>query len=194
MNIDPTQKKRLFISIMIFLAILTIAGYFNLHHTARKPPAPAAVPSTISRPAITYIKAHEDAIGADQTSPSSWTDQVKSITTNVWYQSLQPPQENQTGSTSYPYQVAHDNGYRVSASVGDCQWVGTPPNLQTTTKVTIECAVYDSVVGADNSTVNPSSLPYGWANVGQQSPAVLTLVKQGSGWLISDQPVDQQTE
>ena len=152
------------------------------------------VPDSIIKPVTTYIQAHEDAIGADQTSPTSWLDSVKSVTTTEWFKKLQPPQDNSTGSASFPYTTAHNSGYRVAARVSDCNWVGVSPDLGNTTSVKVLCSVYDSVFTTQGVAIPSSSLPYGWASVGQQAPVVLSLVKQSSSWLVNDQPVDQQTE
>ncbi len=195
MNIDPFMKKRLVIGCAIFVGLLLLGGLFSLAGSSKKTALSVnGLPLNIITTAATYIKAHENAIGADQSSPTSWVKLVKPISTSEWYRRLQPTSDSSTGSSSYSYSVAHENNYRVAAVVNDCIWVGTEPNLKTSTSVKIQCAVYDNVVTSNGIAVTPGSLPYGWASVGQQSPTVLTLVEQNSQWLVDDQPVDQQTE
>jgi hypothetical protein len=192
MNIEPIMKRRLIIGAVAFIAIVIIVGLFTNGPT--KKPTSAGVPDSIIKPVTTYIQAHEDAIGADQTSPTSWLDSVKSVTTIEWFKSLQPSQDNSTGSASFPYTTAHENDYKVVAKVSDCNWVGVTPDPDTATSVKVLCSVYDSVTTTKGDAVPSSSLPYGWSSVGQQAPVVLSLVKHSSSWLVSDQPADQQTE
>jgi hypothetical protein len=195
MNIEPKMKRRLIIGALALIALMLILGVAT---TGKKKAITKVdstkVPAAIVQPASAYIAGREDAIGDDQTSPSSWTNSVKNSITANWYQSLQPVQNSSTGSTPYTYTVAHDNHYRVSAKVTNCIWVGSTPNISTIKSVTVACSIYDTVVHDNGSIVEASSLPYGWGNVGRQPVTVVTLEKQGSSWLVSGEPVDQQTE
>ena len=192
MNIEPVMKKRLIIGATLFVVMVIVVGL--LTSGSAKKSMNNGISDSIIKPVTIYIQAHENSIGADQTSPTSWLDSVKSVTTAEWFKSLQPPQDNSTGSASFPYTTAHENGYKVIAKVSDCNWVGASPDPDTATSVKVLCSVYDSVITTKGAAVLSSSLPYGWSSVGQQAPVVLSLVKQSSNWLVNDQPADQQTE
>ena len=151
---------------------------------------PDAVPNGAINVVTSYISAQQDAVGADQSSPTSWIASVQSITTPSWFAELQPKQSS-TGSTPNEYRVAHSNNYTVQASLSGCIWDKRFPH-PVPTSGTIYCQLNDTTINqATGATVTGSSLPFGWSRTGSQSPVDVSVVQTNGNWLVSNIPAAQ---
>lgn len=180
-----SNRKLAVISIIILLSIALVL--LSTHHGA-KPKTTAKAVTTAQPPASAlnvvskYLQAREDAAGADQTSPTSWLAAVQPISTKSWFTQLQPTGSSSASSVPYTFTLAHQNGYTVKASAQNCIWTRDAAQ-PTTVSGTVSCSLYD-VTYVDGLVVGAASLPFGWPYNGQQPPAVLKVVKQGTSWLV----------
>lgn len=182
-----SKRQRLVLGLagLLSISLLIFAGLHSGHKSVPKTSTitDAAPPAAAIKVTVAYIQAHEDSVGADQTSPTSWLDKIKPLTTASWYGKLQPPKSVSTSNTPYNYTLAHSQGYTVKASVSSCIWdrqVMTP----TSTSGAVTCSVYDNTYGSDGRVILSGNLPFGWAATGQQSAAVLKIVLQNGAWRV----------
>jgi len=131
-----------------------------------------------------YAQAHENAVGANQATPVSWIDSVKSIVTPSMLASLQPPAGADINSGSDEFRTAHANGYTVKVALGQCNWdyeQGSP----TPTEGIIGCDVTDTTINQNTGKeVVAADLPFAWTHTGLQTTYILKVTKQSGKWLI----------
>ncbi len=133
-----------------------------------------------------YIQARENAVGADQTTPTAWIAKVQQITTTSWFTELQPKGDSSTAGGLADYYLAHRNGYIVKTRLSQCIW-DFKIALPTANNGVVYCELNDTTVSqATGAVISASSLPFGWSHTGRQIPLTLKLVKQNHSWLVNE--------
>ena len=83
-----------------------------------------------------------------------------------------------TGQYDNSYLVAHQNGYKVFASLSNCSISGS-------TQVNVSCSLSDITQNQKGANVSPSSIPFAWPYNDQQPSVELSLINQNGSWLIN---------
>lgn len=169
------MRRTRLITLIVVVGVAVI-GYLVYQHVTDPFPKP---PQEVVDLATSYIKARESQVGADQASATSWLEVAKPLVTAEWLATLKgqvPPPD---------YATAQDKGYVVSAKVTDCVW-NKELAKPTSSSGSVFCTVTDRTLDKASSTeVNAANLPKGWTHNGAQTPAILTVVKQGGKWLVN---------
>jgi hypothetical protein len=166
--------------LLLIIVVVVIGARKNAAPQGGKAPS-AEVLAVVQK----YIQAQEDSVGADQSSPTSWIDGLKSITTTAWFAKLQPVDNPSTGTTPYNFTLAHQNNYTVKANLSGCAWdnITLKP---TADKGLVNCSLSDETIQRTTGKSIPAAdLPFGWTAVGPQDSPRLVLVKQAGKWLVN---------
>jgi len=183
MNPQPQNKaKRLIIAgVILWLLVIFVAIFVELHNRNSTQPPSAAI-NTVTK----YLKARENNIGADQSSPTAWLAVVKPLVTKAWFAQLQPPPNPQASTITNDYRIAHEDNYIIQSSITGCRWEDKNGVEASSSKGNIYCTLTDTTLSRATERVVPaSSLQYGWVHSGLQETPVLELVKQKNAWLIN---------
>lgn len=183
-----TKSRRVLIIVALIAVLILVAGIILALRDSNNSKLPSAgnsqPPQAAVRVTSVYLQAREDSVGFDQSSPTSWLNTVKSITTPAWFARLQPNPDTPTTNVPGDYRLAHSHHFKVRADVSNCVWdrqIAVP----TSSSGTMSCSIYDNTINAATGTIVPlASLPFGWAHNGQQLPAIISLVKQNGTWLV----------
>jgi hypothetical protein len=181
------NRRKLYIplSLVFILIILLIYLFF---HFSQKPKPGGAVSSDIIAIAQKYLSAEEDSVGADQSTPNSWLNQVRSITTSSWFSQIQPATTS-TSSVSAQYYIAHNKKYVVKTELSNCIWVSAPTRAAPDSG-TVFCSLSDKTIDQQTGAeISGSSLPFGWTYSGPQAQHNLYFLKQNGHWLINNDVV-----
>jgi len=186
------RNKRLLVTCLATILVLVVAiGILTKRNNAPAPKAYSTPSQAVLSVIDKYLQARENSIGVDQSSPSSWLSTIKPLVTQEWFMHLQPAQNPSTSSIPYDYTYAHQNGYIIRATTSNCYWQGVY-GKPTSANGTILCSLTDKAIDQKTGKEVPaSSLEFGWVHTGQQPPPILVLIKQGSGWLISEDDTGQ---
>lgn len=138
-------------------------------------------PAAMNAVASSYIRAREDAAGADQSSPGSWLGSVRRLITPAGYATLR--REVAGGSAGEAWALLHRHHWQVLATVtcSTDQEAGRP----STSRAVLACQVIDTTVGPSGSPVPAGSLPELWAYEGAQPTAYLVMAGANGHWLVA---------
>jgi hypothetical protein len=179
------RRKILFAgAALIIIFMLLLVAWLSLSG-AGKPEAGKEPSKEVLDVVRAYVQAQQNSVGADQVSPNSWVNQVKSLTTDSWFKTLTPSTSPSTGETPYNYTYAHQNNYTVKAALSGCLWDSTlsPPNRQAGL---VDCRLEDQTIDRDTGqTVPASELPFSWTAVGEQMDPRISVVKRDGKWLVN---------
>jgi hypothetical protein len=203
-NPDPQKTRLILIGIGVF-AVICIIGLilaFTSHgkkgadgNTSASPsPEASASPGVADEgtlppeiiPLVTaFAQARENAVGVDQPTPTSWISAVQSIITPKFLAQLQPPTDGTAGSASGEFNIAHDNGYVVKATLDNCNW-DLERTKPTATSGSVFCNLTDTTINkATGAAASEGTIPFGWSHTGTQLPLIVEVVKQNGKWLIN---------
>lgn len=185
-----TTKSKL-VGAMIALGVVLLVGVLYLFVQPRVdkknsgynevPPPSSEIVELVTK----YLQARENSVGSNQSSPTSWIDEVKPLVTSNWLGALHPKSDTTTGNANAEYTIAHENNYTVKATVSDCIW-DIEQAEPTASDGVIYCDVTDStVLHTSGNTTAAENLPFGWSRNGPQNPATIKVVKLNGKWLIS---------
>src|SRR5579859_237023 len=139
--------RRMFITTVVILILAAIVVFFVLPHHPKNTTNSST--ATVTKPlseaidvSTKFIQARENAVGADQPTPSSWLTNIKSLVTDSLFSTLQPAGST-TSNTSADFYTSHSNGYLVKANLTDCSWI---VNTSDTASGIISCALNDSTI------------------------------------------------
>ncbi len=141
--------------------------------------------NTIMSVVTQYINARENNIGSNQSSPSSWVNNIKNILSSNFYNQIISSYNNSlTGQESNDYITAHNNGFIINANLSNCSFYQNNPST-----TSVSCSLSDTVIYQnDNLLVPINNIPFGFIHSGTQPFVSLGLIKQNGQWLInSDQ-------
>jgi hypothetical protein len=176
-------KKRTILIAAVLLVVVAVIVLATYHKNSA--PQGGKTPSKDALNAVqVYIQAQENSVGADQASPTSWINKVKSVTTASWFSKLQPVADPTTGTIPYNYTFAHQKNYVVKANLSGCVWdnILLKPSA---TRGIVNCSLQDETINKGSGTSIPASdLPFGWVAVGKQASPRLVLLNQNGKWLI----------
>lgn len=179
---NSNKRKLVYATAALLIIIIAVIG---LSLSGDKKPKAGKEPSKeVLTTVQAYVQAQENSIGADQTSPNSWLDRVKPITTSAWYKSLAPPPNPSTGDASYNYTFAHQKNYTVKAILTNCVWDSTlsPPTDQAGL---VDCQLQDQTINrSTGGIIAASDLPFAWTATGKQLDPRISVVQQVGKWLV----------
>ena len=172
---------------IVLIFVLLVLAALKSNTVAPAPKAPnTTAPADAIAVATRNITAREDSVGADQSSPISWTNAITTITTPDWLAKLQPDPNGSTAGGLGEDNVAHNQGFLVRASVSNCRW-NLEASEPTTSAGIIFCDLSDTTISqAGGQQVPDLSLPSGWTHTGTQIAPTIGLIKQNGVWLVND--------
>jgi hypothetical protein len=203
---EPSRKK-FFIWIGLFFIVMILAvlvanslhskksSSINNANETDENRSISTLPQVVLDEVNTYIAAREDSVGVDQTSPTSWLDNIKTITTPTFYSSLVPDPNSPTSSVGNEYYVGHTSGYIVDAVISGCTWdLGTTQPKGSLSSVYVFCNLVDSTIDrASGGPVSIASMPFGWTHYGTRPSPTIGLVKDKTGkYLINEDTVGRK--
>jgi hypothetical protein len=177
------DNRRLLTAVSALLLLFLFIGLL-WEHSNKAPRADSSVSKEALAAISRYEQAKQNSVGADQTSPSSWLNEIKPITTPSFWSSLQPNSSSTTSDVSYDYTYAHQNNLVVRISLSNCYWSSIYAKPTANSGVVL-CGLNDTTINSKTGqTVPVDSLQFGWTRTGKQTPPNLTLVKLNNHWLI----------
>jgi hypothetical protein len=185
------MRRRQLLFAFSILLIIVISIFAFMHPRKDQLSAGKVLPDEVLSTVRQYIQAREDSLGADQSSPTSWINSIKNISTQKWYNQLQPPADSSTGSTPYNYTFAHQNGYIVRASLSNC---GLNDILlkPAQDRALVACSLEDQTIKkSSGESISSSDLPFGWPYVGRQTAPQIIIVKENGKWLVDGDATGQ---
>jgi cytoskeletal protein RodZ len=150
----------------------------------------ASINDTSVVPVITeYLAAREDAAGADQATPTSWINQVKSISTGTLFNTLVQSKANtMAAANKESFVIAHTYNYVVKVTVNECI-IDNSISQATKTSEYVDCALTDAIVNpkTGDTVSNTALIANDWSKFGVQSPhPTLQMIMQNGKWLVAN--------
>jgi hypothetical protein len=179
-------RKNLAILICLILLIIGTAALFIFRKPApTQPPVTMdstdTIPSDASAIAQKYFVARESAVDATRATPHDWAQDVKTIVTPSFYETISKDDPNNIAD----FNIAHAAHLSVQTTVSGCRW-NIESGSHTSTQGPIDCTVQNTTIDQTSHKALPfESLPIGWSHAGVRI-AEVDIIKQNGKWLVND--------